>query len=95
MAYDEKFYKMYLKYLAEKTVRENHDRMFDLFFKLTQSAFLKVMDLGCGLGEYETYGRYDDYAGVDLNNTGRVKNFVKADYHDKDFDKLLPFRPTA
>lgn len=95
MAYDETFYTMYGNYLREKTVRENHNKMFRLFYNQTRPTPLLVADLGCGLGEYSQYGSYDKYIGVDLNNPGNIKDFVQADYHASNFAELLPFAPTA
>ncbi len=95
MAYDEKFYEMYRKYLAEKTVRLNHNRVFEHFGAFTRPDMLYVMDMGCGLGEYSFFGRYKDYAGVDLNKAGEVLNFIQADYHDLGFVARLPFMPNA
>ena len=54
-----------------------------------------MVDLGCALGEYSRYGSYDRYVGVDINDTGRVKPFVKADYTDLGFVHRLPFMPNA
>ena len=95
MAYDKNFYKLYLEYLKEKTVRASHDRMFAYFRQFTHPYSLRVADLGCGLGEYSTYGYYADYVGIDLNNTGQVKNFTQVDYHDLGFVAKLPFAPNA
>lgn len=54
-----------------------------------------MADLGCGIGEYSLFGHYKDYAGIDLNNAGEIRNFVQADYHDLGFVGRLPFGPTA
>ena len=95
MAYDESFYRLYLDYLKEKTVRRSHNRAFEAFQKFTRPDSMLVMDIGCGLGEYSMHGHYADYAGIDLNNVGQIKSFVQADYHDFGFVDELPFRPTA
>lgn len=95
MPYDEKFYRDYAEYLLEHTVRTSHDLVFRLFRRFVYPAPLLVVDLGCGLGEYQTYGHHDDYVGVDLNYTGQVGNFVCADYHDLSFLNQLPFMPTV
>lgn len=95
MAYDKQFFEMYCEYLAEKTVRLNHNRIFGHFWAFTQMEALYVADLGCGLGEYSLRGWYKDYAGIDLNNAGDIRNFVQADYHDLGFVGRLPFRPNA
>ena len=96
MAYDEKFYEMYRKYLMEKTVRASHGRVFEYFRTFTRQNLLYVVDLGCGLGEYYIFGPYIDYVGIDLNNDiGDTKYFVLADYHDLGFVERLPFRPNV
>lgn len=95
MAYDEEFYQKYGAYLLESTVRASHDLVFRHFGRFVWPEGLLVVDLGCGLGEYQTYGHYHDYVGVDLNYVGQVGNFVCADYHDFSFLNRLPFAPTA
>ncbi len=96
MAYNRPFYEMYREYLQEKVVRENHDCMFRLFRSLTVPESLRVIDLGCGVGEYATYDyRYASYVGIDLNNTGALKNFLQADYLKLDFKDRLLFTPNA
>lgn len=92
--YTPDFYDLYRDYLREPIVRTNHDRVFEEFRRFT-AGNLHVIDLGCGLSEYGTYGHPVQYAGVDLNNTGNVQNFVQADYHDLSFINRIPFRPTA
>ena len=96
MPYDENFYRMYREYLQERTVRSNHDHIFSLFASLLLPDSPRVMDLGCGIGEYTTYDRrHTAYVGIDLNNTGSVAPFVQADYLKLDFGNLLPFLPNA
>lgn len=95
MSYDKSFYELYSDYLREPTVRKNHNFIFEFFASVAHQRDLFVVDLGCGLGEYEMYGRYKDYAGIDLNNVGRVKNFFRTDYHDLKFVRHLPFAPTS
>ena len=95
MPYDENFYKLYKNYLKEPVVRKNHDFVFGCFKKLAGRSNLSIIDLGCGLGEYQTRGQYTDYVGIDLNNTGKIRNFVSADYHKLNFAKKLPFKPNA
>ncbi|EET90464.1 MAG: hypothetical protein LVQ97_02980 [Candidatus Micrarchaeales archaeon] len=93
--YTKGFYDMYRDYLVEPQVRANHDLMFGIFERLApQSGFL-VMDLGCGLGEYSRYGHYSKYVGIDSNDTGAVKNFIKADYASQDVAKMVPYKPNA
>ena len=95
MPYDKKFYRMYRDYLNEKMVRRNHDLIFDYFRRFSLPGTIYVMDLGCGLGEYHLHGGYTDYAGIDLNDVGKVRNFIQADYHSLACVNRLPFRPTA
>src|SRR3989344_2345302 len=96
MPYDENFYRMYREYLQERIVRSNHDHMFSLFASLLLPDSPRVMDLGCGIGEYAIYDRrHAAYVGIDLNNTGSVTPFVQADYLKLDFGNLLPFIPNA
>lgn len=97
MAYDTEFYQMYREYLQEKTVRANHYKIFKYFRMFTHSTSLRVVDMGCGLGEYSQYGHYAEYVGVDVNDAGQVGNFVCADYHDLTLADLSQFAcvPTA
>lgn len=96
MAYNKDFYAMYMRYLKESVVRENHDAMFRLFASLICSENPRVIDLGCGLGEYVSYDEvHAKYFGVDLNATGIDGNFLQADYTKLDFGDMLPFTPNA
>jgi len=96
MPYDENFYQMYRAYLKESVVRRNHDHVCSLFASLLLPDSPRVMDLGCGIGEYATYDRrHIEYIGIDLNNTGSVVPFIQADYLKLDFGNLLPFVPNA
>ena len=96
MAYDENFYRMYRGYLQEQVVRRNHDHLFSLFASLLLPDTPRVMDLGCGIGEYTIYDRrHTAYVGIDLNNTGSVTPFVQADYIALDFEHRLSFSPNA
>ncbi len=95
MAYNKDFYQLYKNYLKEPTVRKNHDYIFGCFGNIPGQNGLRVMDLGCGLGEYHIFGRYTDYVGIDLNNTGEIHNFMSADYHDLGFVSELSFEPNA
>lgn len=95
MAYDKGFYRKYKVYLQEASVRASHDLVFEYFRRFVCPAELLVADLGCGLGEYACYGHYTDYAGIDLNHVGRVRNFVRGNYHDLSWVSRLPFVPTA
>ncbi|MDE1855161.1 MAG: class I SAM-dependent methyltransferase [Candidatus Micrarchaeota archaeon] len=96
VSYSSDFYRMYADYLREGLVRKNHDNIFAGFGRFTQQEPLYVVDLGCGLGEYELHGHYAGYTGIDLNNaTSRKRNFVQADYTKLDFFERLPFKPNA
>ncbi|MDO8522900.1 MAG: hypothetical protein Q7S12_01265 [bacterium] len=95
MAYDAEFYRLYRSYLQENTVRRNHNKVFEVFRNFTGLTPLFVVDLGCGLGEYSLYGHYNEYAGVDINNSGQIQNFVPADYNNLDFVRALNFMPTV
>ena len=96
MPYDESFYRRYREYLEEPVVRRNHDHIFKLFANLVLPEKLKVMDLGCGIGEYHIYDlRHSAYIGVDRKDTGNIPNFVEADYTAPDFNRHLPFTPNA
>jgi hypothetical protein len=96
MPYDENFYHLYRKYLNEPIVRQNHNHIFSLFASLILPEKPQVIDLGCGIGEYPTFDLYHaNYTGIDLNNTGKLKNFIQADYTALDFQQLVPFAPNA
>lgn len=95
MAYDDNFYRLYNDYLREITVRNNHDLIFRYFRQFTHpDRMMDVIDLGCGLGEYRLFGQYREYMGIDLNETGQNRDFLKHDYHDLTFVKSLLFKPT-
>ena len=96
MPYDENFYRRYREYLQEPIVRGNHDHVFSLFASLLLPDSPRVVDLGCGIGEYRTYDRsHAEYVGIDLNDTGSVTPFIQADYLRLGFADLLPFPPNA
>jgi SAM-dependent methyltransferase len=55
----------------------------------------RVLDLGCGTGEYPTYDRvHDKYFGIDLNCRGAHCS-RSADYREISTWKSLPFEPNA
>lgn len=98
MAYDDAFFERYAEYMLEPTVRRNHNRVFDLLDRLNDDIISwrsNVVDLGCGLGEFQQYGhRYSGYCGVDLYPRLKSASFVlKADYLGLTFLKELPFSP--
>lgn len=66
MAYDNAFYLAYEAYLAEPTVRQAHDWVFNI--ARAAFAFGSVIDLGCGQSsEYLRFANPLIYVGVDLN----------------------------
>ena len=97
MAYDPEFFRRYGAYLQEPGVRSSHDFVFGCFRRFVRLAELRVLDFGCGLGEYWRHGHPLFYAGIDLNDAGHVENFFREDYHDlRRISELpFPFVPTA
>ena len=96
MSYDKNFYRMYREYLQEPMVRQNHNHIFALFSSLVLPEKPRVIDLGCGIGEYANYdSHHNAYVGVDLNNTGNIKNFIQADYTALNFKEFLSFIPNS
>jgi len=97
MAYDPEFFRLYAQYLLEPRVRENHDGIFRFFDQPDRETvdLMDVLDLGCGMGEFRTYGHYRRYVGVDRVNHGFVEPSVEADYTDLSFLERLPFAPEA
>jgi len=97
MAYDPEFYRLYRDYLRERTVRASHDLVFAMFETICARHVEKrnVMDIGCGLGEFDRYCEPERYVGVDRNNAGSVLSFVQADYTDLAFLTQLPFDPNV
>lgn len=94
MAYDKSFYEKYFEYLQEPRVRRNHGLMLQLFASFAGSRNLRVLDLGCGTGEFERHGLFvHQYLGVDANKSGYVRSFLQADYKTLDFP--IPFAPNA
>ena len=92
MSYNQEFYRLYSDYLEEATVRRSHDFAFDVF-RSQYGGRGNVIDLGCGLGEYEKYGDCDEYLGIDRVVSGRVCRFMRADYTDMSFVSRLPWQP--
>lgn len=96
MPYDGSFYRRYWDYLQEPIVRQNHGQVFGFFATLMLPKTPRVIDLGCGVGEYAKYDPYhSQYAGIDRNFAGEVPNFVQADYRELAFAHLLDFDPNA
>lgn len=101
MAYDPEFYAAYQEYLAEPTVRESHDWVFQSIVR--KPAFADVLDIGCGFS-CEFYKNASKWAmmhcvGIDLNIPppgNRRVTYVKANYRNMEFDDILDhFAPTA
>lgn len=97
MGYDTEFFRRYAAYLEETRVRRSHDEAFAFFARHRFATRPKTVDLGCGIGEYQRYGRRLDerYVGVDRYETGVVQPYVQADYLTDDFLARLPFVPDA
>lgn len=94
MAYDNDFYKLYNEYIVEDSVRESHDRVFTILSALYGRSLhpkARTLDLGCGCGEFRTFGIYpqDDYFGVDKEKSPAAD--VVMDY-TKELPEL-PWRP--
>ncbi len=99
MAYDNDFYNAYKSYLAEKTVRRAHDRVFEI--AMLDANMQSVVDFGCGMfNEFYVYARPKTYIGVDINVETSLKGnkrLVKADYRScESLNKLVtPDSPTS
>lgn len=94
MSYDDNFYQKYAAYLKEPVVRRNHDFVFEIFRDMSLGAAMshKVVDLGCGTGEYRTYGLPNMYIGIDKEKSPAAE--IVADYTASDFP-ALPFEPNV
>ena len=95
MAYDSGFFQAYDRYLHEDVVRENHGDMFALFDRLCVASAKRVVDLGCGIGEYFRWGRFFSYIGIDKQNHGHPGQVIQGDYLDPATFRSLPWAPTA
>src|SRR5439155_9841467 len=98
MAYDNDFYRAYARYLKEFTVRRAHDRVFAVVQQ--HRSFGNVVDLGCGLSEFNQYTDPRRYLGIDLNaDPTREGSFrlVNGNYRDVAFvaEQARSQRPTA
>jgi len=92
--YSDDFFKAYADYLKEPIVRKNHDRIFRDWFEETCPCQLKVVDIGCGLGEFHQHGFKLQYVGLDLNPRVNADT-LKVDYTKREWVKDLPFLPNA
>jgi hypothetical protein len=87
MAYDDEFFKMYVEYLQEPTVRANHDAAFRLFRTFCGDVYHNVIDLGCGSYEFVCYGSgVMKYCGVDKTLRGSIGRHIEA----VEYDYLAP-----
>lgn len=93
MPYDKDFFQRYEAYLEEPTVRTNHNHAFARFREISGGS-LRVIDLGCGLGEFCLYGIYVDYLGIDLNPPNSGRAYRAGDWR-LGIPKGLPFVPNA
>jgi SAM-dependent methyltransferase len=67
LSYNDDFYASYAKYLDEPVVRYNHNHVFNIFRTWFGGGAMRVLDLGCGTGEFKTNcPAVDAYHGVDL-----------------------------
>jgi len=70
MSYNNDFYIKYAKYLDEPVVRYNHNHVFNTFRTWFGGGAMRVLDLGCGTGEFKhNCPAVDAYHGVDLNDS--------------------------
>lgn len=97
VVYTADFYDKYNDYLNEPVVRNNHDKIFKLFNKITSDIDNKyILDLGCGLCEFSQWGtdNIENYIAVDLEAEkisekqkkyipkGAIRKVYKCDYTD-------------
>lgn len=97
MGYDKEFFRLYADYVQESTVRESHDYAFAVFSRLAGQRHRRIIDLGCGLGEFARYGGLrcgDRYLGIDRHNAAKPNPLQIDDYTDPNFVSRLPFAPT-
>lgn len=90
--YDGDFYEDYKRYLCESGVRQAH--WFPLSIAKQESAFRNVVDLGCGLREFQSYAEPLQYIGIDnaiIPADGRP-NYIAADYrHDATIEEIKDY----
>lgn len=96
MSYNEDFYKLYDEYLEEQEVRRQHDFVLGLVAYGNEHALTdRVVDLGCGLCEFETAVCPYAYLGIDDRSH---KAGLRLDYLSERqlvLDKVRGFDATA
>jgi len=90
MAYDDAFFEAYRRYLDEPIVRDQHDHVFQTFRRFVGDA-PRVVDIGCGAGEFFHDGSWWSYVGIDKTPrivkqpcVGVEPRTISADYRDVD-----------
>ncbi len=78
------FYEGYAAYLLEPEVRRQHDYMLSEFVQQMHPFKPRVIDLGCGTGEYFKHAYWEAHFGADLNGRGPWCSFT-GDYKTLDF----------
>lgn len=93
LSYNNGFYKAYEEYLKEAMVRKQHDFVFSIVRQ--NSAFDKVIDLGCGQSrEFYVYVNPLAYLGIDIN--AQALNIHRGDYRSGEaMDTIQEFGPSA
>lgn len=86
MSYNAEFYAAYQAYLEEPIVRRNHQRGFALLDWVVPSEGQRVLDIGCGTGEYKRYARPRSYLGIDKEESSAADLVC-------DYTKPLPELP--
>lgn len=88
---NDEFYKQYAEYLAEPDVRKVHDYVIGILGFSKDFDF--VLDLGCGLREFQDSALPYYYRGVDLHSP---EADIIVDYKsEKLFEKIEDFKPTV
>ena len=92
MSYNNDFYEKYAKYLKEPTVWQNHGRVFNTFRTWFGGGAMRVLDLGCGTGEFlHHYPAVDSYWGIDKEDSPAADQVLDYTRHLP----ILPFLPNA
>lgn len=94
MGWDNQFYADYARHLEEPIVRRTHDQMFTRLAELCLP--LRVIDYGCGTGEYDHYERlHTDYFGIDQHKVSHRLPHLTMDFLKDDTGFTIPFVPNA